>query len=521
MVPLIVILLALFAFFFYKQFCKPLKHWTNPEVPHDSPLPVVGNILRTVLRVKSFNDILKELYRKYSHNRYFGFYMFSCPSLVICDPDLVKQICIKDFSYFSDHRPFLQKSSDPTVSKLLFARNGRDWHDHRRTLGSAYTQSKMKQMFPMLNECIRRLIHNLPRTKETISVNLHTLIMKFTNDLALNSSFGIECDSFNDSENEYLRIAQKTFVQSKLKVFGFRLAALSSKIAQVIKIKLFNEEGEAFYRKIVNETLTYRRANNITRIDMLHLLNEAQKGRLQYDKDDQEDKQDVGELVTGQGYGEISDDDVAMELMGLFLANFDMYGLLVCNSLYEIALHQDVQEKLFREIDEMWQSCDGNLTYEDFKKMKYLDMVYNECLRFRSPLMALDRCVTKPYTIPPVLPHEKPLHLKPGQDITIPIYCFSRDEKFYENPNKFDPERFSAEHKSSIDPHTFIPFGCGPRMCVAYRLVALQTKFIMFHLLLRFRLVPTEKTIIPFPEGKKHNILSSEQGYWVGLKSRD
>ncbi|KAK5641826.1 hypothetical protein RI129_010373 [Pyrocoelia pectoralis] len=252
---------------------------------------------------------------------------------------------------------------------------------------------------------------------------------------------------------------------------------------------------------------------------MLHLLNEAQNGRFQYDEDQERD--DVGELSSNGPRPEISDDDVAMELMGLMSANFDMYGILTCNTIYEIALHQDVQDRLTKEIDETWKRCEGDLTYEEFKNMKYLDMVYNECLRMRSPLMSLDRSVTKPYVIEPVLPHEKPLHLKPGQDITIPIHCFTRDERFFENPLKFDPERFSDERKASILQHTFIPFGCGPRMCVAYRMVALQVKFILFHLLLRFRFVPTEKTVIPFPEGKRHNVMTSEHGYWLGLQPRD
>ena len=46
------------------------------------------------------------------------------------------------------------------------------------------------------------------------------------------------------------------------------------------------------------------------------------------------------------------------------------------------------------------------------------------------------------------------------------MYALHRDPKYYENPNKFDPERFSDENKHKIDPCAYIPFGTGPRNCI-------------------------------------------------------
>lgn len=53
-----------------------------------------------------------------------------------------------------------------------------------------------------------------------------------------------------------------------------------------------------------------------------------------------------------------------------------------------------------------------------------------------------------------------------GTKITIPISSLHYDEKYFPNPEKYDPERFSEENKESIQKFTYLPFGSGPRMCI-------------------------------------------------------
>lgn len=50
--------------------------------------------------------------------------------------------------------------------------------------------------------------------------------------------------------------------------------------------------------------------------------------------------------------------------------------------------------------------------------------------------------------------------------ITIPIMAIHHDSKYYSNPEKFDPERFSDVNKQNIKPCTYLPFGLGPRNCI-------------------------------------------------------
>jgi cytochrome P450 len=56
--------------------------------------------------------------------------------------------------------------------------------------------------------------------------------------------------------------------------------------------------------------------------------------------------------------------------------------------------------------------------------------------------------------------------IKKGQSVLIPILGLHRDEKYWPEPDKFIPERFSPENKGSINQYAYLPFGQGPRNCI-------------------------------------------------------
>lgn len=89
-----------------------------------------------------------------------------------------------------------------------------------------------------------------------------------------------------------------------------------------------------------------------------------------------------------------------------------------------------------------------------------------ETLRKWPPINLSDRRSVRTFTIEPERSWEKPVYLPEGSTIHIPIYSIQRDPKYFPNPDKFDPERFSDENKDKVKPYTFLAFGSGPRNCI-------------------------------------------------------
>lgn len=69
------------------------------------------------------------------------------PVLLLNDPELIKQLTVKEFDHFTDHNLFVDESMDTLLGNSLFFVTGQKWRDMRATLSPAFTGSKMRHMF--------------------------------------------------------------------------------------------------------------------------------------------------------------------------------------------------------------------------------------------------------------------------------------------------------------------------------------------------------------------------------------
>lgn len=120
---------------------------------------------------------------------------------------------------------------------------------------------------------------------------------------------------------------------------------------------------------------------------------------------------------------------------------------------YELALDQDIQNRLRSEINEILKKSNGEVTYDSIMEMKYLDMVFNETLRKYPITDTHIRQCAEDFLIP-----NTNLVIPAGCGIIMPVSGIHNDPNYFENPEKFNPERFSEENIKKIRPHTYIPF---------------------------------------------------------------
>lgn len=115
----------------------------------------------------------------------------------------------------------------------------------------------------------------------------------------------------------------------------------------------------------------------------------------------------------------------------------------------------------------------------------------------------------------------KGLPIKKGIIAFVPIYSIHRDPEYYPDPEKFDPERFSAEAKKSRDPYAYLPFGHGPRNCIGMRFALFEMKMTLARILKKFSFDVCPKTKIP-PKVSVRTLLGcGKDGLHLGVQSRD
>ena len=86
------------------------------------------------------------------------------------------------------------------------------------------------------------------------------------------------------------------------------------------------------------------------------------------------------------------------------------------------------------------------------------------------------------------------MDISKGMLIQIPMYAIHHDPKIWPEPEKFNPYRFTSEEKAKHAPYDWIPFGSGPRNCLAMRFAQIEVKMAVAYLIRAFKFVRCEKT---------------------------
>lgn len=116
------------------------------------------------------------------------------PMLIINDPDLIKQITIKDFDHFTERRLLFDKNAEPLIARSLPSLSGEKWRDMRSTLSPAFTGSKMRQMFELVVESAENLVTELMKqaTADPFVVEVKDIFTLYTNDVIASAAFGLK-----------------------------------------------------------------------------------------------------------------------------------------------------------------------------------------------------------------------------------------------------------------------------------------------------------------------------------------
>ncbi|CAH1113648.1 unnamed protein product [Psylliodes chrysocephalus] len=507
---------------FYLKFIRPADYWRKRRVFHVS---AVRNFLKVVLSRKSLFEISLDSYRDYPDRRFYGSYQLFAPSLVVRDLDLIKQITIKDFDYFTDHFTFFNEKTDPILGQNLFELKGEKWKDMRSTLSPAFTSSKMKGMFPFIQETAEKFtnhFYNLP--EDVIDMDIKIEFSKFSNDVIATCAFGIECDTLKNEDNDFFamghQVANPT-IRTRFKLF---LGMLLPKLYQSLNVPIFPQNIISFFQNLVKSNMDYREKHKVFRPDMIHLLMEAKYGQLKHDNETSE--QDTGYATVQESYIgksirkiKLTDDLITAQALVFFIAGFDTTSNVMCFLAHQLAIDEEVQNKLQAEVDEVMSRCNGIISYEEILNMKYLDQVISEVLRRYPPGYALLRVCVENYKIEAFKRSEKSFVLEKGTIVNLPIVGIHMDPILFPDPEKFDPERFSEENKRKIVPGSFMPFGSGPRNCIGSRFALLESKALIVSILSKFTIVPNKKTKVPLRLSKQI-VLTSKDGFWLSFKKR-
>jgi cytochrome P450 len=181
-----------------------------------------------------------------------------------------------------------------------------------------------------------------------------------------------------------------------------------------------------------------------------------------------------------------SDEELRDQVVTVFLAGYETVAIGLTWTWYLLAQHTDVERRLHAEIDTVLK---GRLpTYDDIPKLRYAEMVISESFRLYPPAWAMGRQAVEDFTL-------GPFHLPAGTTLLAAQFVTHRDARFFVDPLRFDPERFSPEAKAARTRFSYFPFGMGPRQCIGESFAMMETILVLATLAQRWAHVARFPTI--------------------------
>ncbi|KAJ6659456.1 hypothetical protein lerEdw1_018690 [Lerista edwardsae] len=382
-------------------------------------------------------------------------------SLIITHPDYAKTLLARADP--KDNMAY--RHIVPWIGKGLLVIDGSKWVQHRKLLTPGFHYTILKPYVKLMAESTKVMLDKWEQlvTQEK-SVDLFEHVSLMTLDTIMKCAFSHSSNCQMDRKNSYVRAV---FDLCSL-VFG----RTYSICGQSDLTYWFTPQGFQFRKAC--------------RVAHLH----------------------TGKELDDKG-NPLSDEDLRAEVDTFMFEGHDTTASGISWLLYCMAQNPEHQQRCREEIKAI-MGDHSTIQWDDLSKMTYCTMCIKESLRLYPPVPGVSRQLSKPITF------FDGRSLPEGAWVTISIQLIHRNPTIWNDPEVFDPMRFSPENTAGRNSHAFLPFSAGPRNCIGQQFAMNELKVALAMTLLRFRLSPdpTNPPPIPIPQ----LVLRSENGIHLRLE---
>lgn len=191
----------------------------------------------------------------------------------------------------------------------------------------------------------------------------------------------------------------------------------------------------------------------------------------------------LGLLVATPG---MDDDLIRDQLLTMLIAGHDTSTALLSWALYLLGSHPETMQKAVEEACALPQNAPPSM--EQIAGLHYLDQVVHEALRMYPPIHLGSRIAAQDLDFQG--------HIIPaGTRVMYSIYLTHRMKAHWDEPARFNPERFAPENNRRRAPYTYLPFGGGPRNCIGAMFGQVESKIVLARILQQYSLMLTQQRV--------------------------
>jgi cytochrome P450 len=366
-------------------------------------------------------------------------------------PDLIRDVLVTQQKNFHKSRGL--ERAKRLLGNGLLTSEGEFHLRQRRLVQPAFHRQRIATYAVTMTDFAERM---RSQWSDGQAVDMHTEMMRLTLGIVAKTLF----DADVDSEAAEIGNAMTTAFES----FNYAMLPFTEYLEKLPlpAVRRFNAARDRLDRTIYR-MITERRASGDDRGDLLSMLLMAQD-------------------TEGDGTG-MSDLQLRDEALTLFLAGHETTANALTWTWYLLSLHPDAEARLHTEIGE---ALSGRLPqYEDLQKLPYTRMVLAESMRLYPPAWAIGRRAIEGF-------HAREYDVPAGSVVLMSQYIMHRDARFFPEPERFDPGRWTPEAQASRPKFSYFPFGGGARVCIGEQFAWMEGVLLLATLAQqwRMRLVP-------------------------------
>ncbi|GHH00806.1 bifunctional cytochrome P450/NADPH--P450 reductase [Streptomyces lanatus] len=412
------------------------------------------------------------------HGPVFVRRLYGRDSLFVGDLDLVTELA--DEQRFAKHiGPGLQNVREFAADGLFTAHNDEpNWAKAHDILMPAFALGSMRTYHPVMLKVARRLIDSWDRdARAGRPVNVPDDMTRMTLDTIGLSGFGYDFGSFERPEPH-------PFVDSMVRCLEWSMKRLARVPGRDYSLAdaAFRTDA-AYLAQVVDDVIAARSGADQSAADDL-----------------------LGLMLTAAHPADGTTLDAANirnQVITFLIAGHETTSGAMSFALYYLAKHPTALERVRREVDELWgDQADPDPAYDEIGRLTYTRQVLNEALRLWPTAAVFSRQAREDTLLGGRIP------LRAGQSALVLTPMLHRQPVWGDNPELFDPARFTPEAEEARPVHAFKPFGTGERACIGRQFALHEATMLLAMLVHRYRLhdhadyrLTVKETLTLKPEG--------------------
>ncbi|WP_058188317.1 cytochrome P450 [Terracidiphilus gabretensis] len=384
----------------------------------------------------------------------FRFYLGGLKEVIITTNPAVIQHVLKTNAENYQKSEIQVKRMGHFLGKGLLTTHGEAWRTQRRLIQTGFAPKQLEALSFIMQDSLTESIEDFDREIQAGPVDIYPHLMKMTFAMVARSLFGAKLkDEDIHLVSDTICTVQEFIVRQTLQPYLNPWFAASGELRR-------HEEMRASADSVLMAYIKQRRGQEPGH-DLLQTLMDAR-------------------YSDGQG---MSDELVLSESMQLLVAGHETSSNGLSWLLYLLSSRPDCLEKVRQEFD----SICGNepLSHAHVSRFEFTTQIIQESLRLYPPFWMVDRVAVEDDSVGEI-------GIPKGSTVIVYVYGAHHAPRYWENPESFDPQRFTKANEKLRAPFTYLPFGGGPRVCIGNQYAMLQILMILSAVLRKydFELVP-------------------------------